>query len=742
MSLGQSGSIVSLELLGPDGKSGIDPSLIERHVDKILVSTEFARSGRMARFLRYVIHCQLEGRTEDLKERLIGIEVFDRPADWDPKMDTIVRSEARRLRTKLEQYYSTAGLDDVVRIVIPKGGYAPEFSALPGPAPEASAVPLQSMAEQRRIWIYNAALLVALSLGFAGWAALKLWRDAPRTLTGLAVVLPFANEFGAEINPAISPDGKTVAYAWDGNGDNYDIYLKSSNKGPATAPTRLTWSPEPDLHPAWSPDGKKIAFVRLGKNDAAVIVKSLATGEEQVLTRVSPRPIGWVGDYSPDTDMGPSWLPDGQSLVISDGAAEQNSHTVYRVYLPGGERHLIIQTHGQIADFFPRVSPDGRQLALVRYTSHGVSDLFLCSIDGSNLRQLTFDRRGITGLAWNSDGRSLYYTAGRQGSQRIWKISTAAGAVPQAMPDSVEAVDISVGPGGEWVAYAAISENWNIWRMALVESPRGSTLQPPQRFIASSGRNHGVSYSPDGKQLAFISDRTGSWQIWLGDPDGGHLRQLTQFDGGFLGSITWTPDSKRIAFDARPSGNANIYLLDVDRHGTPVPLEANRFEERMPAWSSDGRAIYFNSNRDGTVAIWRKSLTDGTMRRVGLDGSFKSLEAPAGDALYFNTKDGRIYRSQTDGSTPVPLPGVVSSPEINWTISGIGPYYTREDRAGEIGFLQFAGGGPKLLLRTAGQLIPATTNLTVSRDRKWLVYAQRDHLTSDIVLRRFTGSPR
>src|SRR5262249_4049803 len=212
--------------------------------------------------------------------------------------------------------------------------------------------------------------------------------------------------------------------------------------------------------------------------------------------------------------------------------------------------------------------------------------------------------------------------------------------------------------------------------------------------------------------------------------------------GSFLGSITWTPDSKRIAFDARPSGNSNIYVLDVDRRGTPFPLEANRFEERIPAWSADGRAIYFNSNRDGTVAIWRKSLTDGAIKRVGLDGSFKSLEAPAGDALYFNTKDGHIYRAHTDGSAPIQLPGVIAAPEINWTISGMGPYYTREDRAGEISFFQFAEGAPKLLLRTAGQLIPATTNLAVSPDRKWLLYAQRDHLTSDIVLRRFAGSGR
>src|SRR5262249_29719827 len=103
--------------------------------------------------------------------------------------------------------------------------------------------------------------------------------------------------------------------------------------------------------------------VRLGKNDAAVIVKYSATGEEQALP-VSPRPVGWVGDYSPDSDMGLSWLTDGQFLMISDGAADQNSHTVPRV-LAGRRTSSDRPDWRPGRRLLPGVSPDARQLALV-----------------------------------------------------------------------------------------------------------------------------------------------------------------------------------------------------------------------------------------------------------------------------------------------------------------------------------------------------------------------------------------
>jgi serine/threonine-protein kinase len=102
--------------------------LIERELlDRILASRTFAPSERMSRFLRFAVEEALEGRADQLKEYRIALEVFDKDASFDPRIDPIVRVEARRLRAKLKRYYENEGRDDAVRIEFPTGSYAPVF---------------------------------------------------------------------------------------------------------------------------------------------------------------------------------------------------------------------------------------------------------------------------------------------------------------------------------------------------------------------------------------------------------------------------------------------------------------------------------------------------------------------------------------------------------------------------------------------------------------------------------------
>src|SRR5580704_10571856 len=100
---------------------------IEEHLQRILVSKAFATSARMSRFLRFAVERALRGESEQLKEYVLGVEVFDRRPSYDPRVDPIVRVEARRLRSKLESYYDSEGRGDELIIEFPKGTYAPVF---------------------------------------------------------------------------------------------------------------------------------------------------------------------------------------------------------------------------------------------------------------------------------------------------------------------------------------------------------------------------------------------------------------------------------------------------------------------------------------------------------------------------------------------------------------------------------------------------------------------------------------
>ena len=104
------------------------PASIRSCLDRILGSSQFVRSERMIRFLRFAVEELLAGRAGRLKEYAIGVEVFDRGDSFDPRVDPIVRVEARRLRAKLREYYEHEGRLESLRIDLPRGGYVPRVA--------------------------------------------------------------------------------------------------------------------------------------------------------------------------------------------------------------------------------------------------------------------------------------------------------------------------------------------------------------------------------------------------------------------------------------------------------------------------------------------------------------------------------------------------------------------------------------------------------------------------------------
>jgi hypothetical protein len=106
----------------------VDPLAIRTELARVLASPGFAHNDRLSRFLRFVVERHLEGREDEIKESVIGVEVFNRRCDFDPRQDSVVRTEAARLRSRLGEYYAGPGRSSTLRIEVPKGGYTPVFS--------------------------------------------------------------------------------------------------------------------------------------------------------------------------------------------------------------------------------------------------------------------------------------------------------------------------------------------------------------------------------------------------------------------------------------------------------------------------------------------------------------------------------------------------------------------------------------------------------------------------------------
>ncbi|MGL4966810.1 MAG: tetratricopeptide repeat protein [Inquilinus sp.] len=212
----------------PDAISPVLPvGAIREVLERILASADFDASERNRRFLRYVVEEAIAGRADRIKGYSVAMAVFDRDESFDPQIDPIVRIEAGRLRRSLDHYYLTAGQDDAIRVVIPKGGYVPTFTAReavgPVPAlspsppatdplgevrtpaaipPEARSPPKQTSRLLRRLPLYGLLVLVAMIVLAGLWRAGALpWPDQQAETIrrqGPAVVVAALEERDAE----------------------------------------------------------------------------------------------------------------------------------------------------------------------------------------------------------------------------------------------------------------------------------------------------------------------------------------------------------------------------------------------------------------------------------------------------------------------------------------------------------------------------------------------------------------
>ena len=172
----------------------LNPEAVREHLERVLLSTSFARSERVSKLLRFLVERALEDKQNELKESIIGVEVFGRAPDYNPKVDSTVRTEAARLRARLGRYYATDGSRDGIVIELPKGSYVPSFR-------QRTAIPSVPATGRRRLWPAACAAGLATVAAAAGlWWALH--RNAPIRIA----VLPLVN---------MSPDA-TSDYLADG----------------------------------------------------------------------------------------------------------------------------------------------------------------------------------------------------------------------------------------------------------------------------------------------------------------------------------------------------------------------------------------------------------------------------------------------------------------------------------------------------------------------------------------------
>ncbi|QHN04316.1 hypothetical protein FTO74_13800 [Granulicella sp. WH15] len=727
----------------------VDPFLVREQLTRILGCVHFKGSARISRFLQFVTETVLEGRADEIKETSIGVSVYDRVPTYDPKVDTVVRSEARRLRRKLDQYFEEQGHLDRVRISLPKGGYVPVFTRIsvqpsaievlqPSPALPQSLVAPQSEPvhpepvprkttavdpPHRRTLLVLASLCLAILL--TGLVALFLWhRRHSETLSGTAHISPLTSFPGESYQPSISPDGRSVAFIWNNGGPNFNVYVMQ----PGGRPLRVTTSSSSDLHPVWSRDGSSLAFLRVSSSGSQVMLIPFPGGSEKVLfTLKSGRP--WSEDLlGTRNDTGPSWSADGKKLIVSDIAPSGFGLGLYEYSLGSHELRPLTDPLSNGRDLNPVYSPDGRWVAYVRFSSYDSGDIFLTSLSDRREHQLTAEHMDIQGLAWSDDSHSILFSSNRDGAYALWKIRRDGGPPAPMETTGESAIQPAVSSNGSFIVYADWAQRSNILKVALQHPASSVSIAPSTR------RSHSAQFSPDGSKIAFVSDRSGKWELWVANADGKEASQLTRFEAATVGSPRWSPDGRSIAFDARPKGHSAVYVVSADGQ-LLRNLSSDNFEEKQPAWSQDGKWLYFDSNRAGPMQLWKMRVagTDATpISSIALTDVHVS---PDSQVLFFTNSGEGLWKMPANGGAPVLVEGLERCRFGRlWTVTDRGIYFVDigTDRS-KLQFYDFRTQSSRAVLMLPNDVLIGFPSLSYSATENAILFSAKEDQHSDLM---------
>ena len=577
-------------------------------------------------------------------------------------------------------------------------------------------------------WIPGLSLAVLLAV--LVW---HFWQGRPHptpTEVPLSAV-PLTSYVGREYYPTFSPNGNQVAFCWNSEEeDNFDIYIKLIGAEP---PMRLTTNPAYEWSPVWSPDGRWIAFLRdLSGSKYAVVLVPPMPGPERIITEVYMNFVNYVD--------GPflSWSTDSRWLAIASCTKPDANEpqALWLISLESNEKRKITFPPESYKDTSPAFSPDGHRLAFFRWPGYaGKSDLYLLDLS-SDLKPngdpkcIAIGKGICASPTWTADGRSLVFSKGL-GKMSLWRIDISGSSPPQQLSSiGMNGACPAISRGGNRLAYVQTIHDFNIWRMEIT-SPKGN-VPLPNKLVSSTRSEYEPQLSPDGKKIAFRSDRSGSEEIWVCDVNGANAVQLTSFGGTTINWVPrWSPDGSRLTFSAIEDRD-DVYVVNVNG-GTPRPLTSDSRGSNNPSWSRDGKWILFDLEDSGKAGIYKVPGEGGEPVLV-TKGGWAPVESPDGRYIYYYKSEPErvsLWRILTAGGNEQQVLNSVDYENVE--LVGDGIYFTRQGKQTSDISLQFLNTTTGKTEHIASFSKPIG-GFSVSLDRRWIVYGQLDQFGSDLML--------
>lgn len=621
----------------------------------------------------------------------------------------------------------TSDLDEWLRAQSPQPAAAPPDDRVSAAASDSFA-----SSDRRRTRIRRRAALAAAAATAVAVAAFV----ALRSPVPLAVVAsrPITADVGSERDPAISPDGKTIAYVAATPTEPPRIQVRLIDGG---EPHPLTTTPGSEWSPAWSPDGARLAFLRGDPTGTATVVTISRLGDDERAVG-DVRPYPWrradvIGHLL-------AWGRDGRHVVVPDRQQSDTSALVLIDTQTGARRALTMPAPGEV-DVEPTLSADGRLLLFTRVRREFESVVCVQPLaadytpDGA-LRHLP------SAQAWNGTPRLL---------ERRGEVLTSAGSLPRLslwrQPLDGSAPPVSLGIIGDHAVQAAVHEasgrivsrtyreQSDVLRLAIPETPSQLPVVPPvEGFLESTFVDRGPAYSADGSRVAFISDRTGRRQLWVAGAAGERPTEWTQEFELMPPTPSWSPDGSRVVCVAfGPSRHSQLFVVDAaTRLATAVTHDDRDYGHAT--WAPDGRALYAAAIDTGRFGIYRVPVDGGAAELVLPDYRVPRGTDPAGRGLYVTRANPSgqhdlVYVALPAGP-PVHLAAMIFAEDAWVTPAGVYYMARREGRPLALFFRTHAG----VVTLIQEYTRPAGVGLSVSADGRHALTTRLAPPISDLLL--------
>lgn len=577
------------------------------------------------------------------------------------------------------------------------------------------------------IWMTTAFFLTLLTI-IVIWPLRHPKANSDSQLSRIEVV-PLISLRGFQATPAFSPNGTLVAFRQYDGARNTGIYAAAVG---GEKSVQVTNNPG-DCCPAWSPNSDQIAFARYSdKNIVSIYVVSALGGTEHR-----------VYEGTASMGSGLTWSPDGKSLVFPESSpADPTRAWISALSLSESSiRPLTSPTPGSL-DHEPAFSPDGTKLAFIRSTVAGVSnDVYVMPAIGGEAKRLTFDNRPIMGPpTWTTNSKEIVFSSDRSAADGLWRVSAEDGTLRPVAAPVGDAKWPSIPVKGNSLVYEQWISRENIWQLDLKDAKH--IQKQPSALVSVKGDKARPELSPDGKKIAFESDRLGFWDIWTCDVSGANCDKVTDLHGT-AGRPRWSPDGDHIAFEFHPHERSEIYVAEVPGGEPHLVQTIPGADNLSPSWSSDGKWLYFASKSgDQPFQIWKVPFRGrGPVQltppvQLTRNGGIAPEESSDGRYLYYaKYEQGGIWR--------MPLQGGVESKILSdvggggswaeWALRRNGIYYLKQDKYPKVSIDLFDFATRKTIPIWNLEKEPGW-GLSMSSDGTSIVYIQNEFSESNLML--------